>query len=181
MLPSVSLLGAVLGLSEVGLAIFKRSRRTDAATDAGSLRMLWIVIGCSIAAASVLSPGVSVPPAMYYGGLALFVFGALLRWYSIVHLGRFFTVDVDVSADHQIVDTGPYRLIRHPSYTGILLEFLGFALCLGSALSVLIMMVPIIAAFLYRIRVEEAALERGMGERYVAYRSRTKKLIPFVY
>jgi protein-S-isoprenylcysteine O-methyltransferase len=104
-----------------------------------------------------------------------------LRWYSIFYLGRFFTVDVQVSADHQLIDSGPYRFIRHPSYTGILFEFLGFGLCLGNWLSVLIIIVPVGAAFLYRIRVEESALARGLGERYVTYCSRTKRLIPFVY
>jgi protein-S-isoprenylcysteine O-methyltransferase len=181
MLISVGVLGAIFSLSEVALSVFKRSRAKDSAADSGSLRKLWIVIVCSTVVASMLAPAASAPQAMLVTGFMIFALGALLRWYSIGYLGRFFTVDVNVRADHQIVDTGPYRFIRHPSYTGVLVEFLGFGLCLGSGLSMLVMMAPIIAVFLYRIRVEEAALERGLGERYTAYRARTKKLVPFVY
>jgi protein-S-isoprenylcysteine O-methyltransferase len=181
MLPSVGVLGAVFGASEAVLAVFKKSRGTDGTADSGSLRMLWIVIVCCMAVATLLSPAELMHGTMYVTGFAVFAFGAVLRWYSIFYLGRFFTVDVQVSVDHQLIDSGPYRFIRHPSYTGILFEFLGFGLCLGNWLSVLIIIVPVGAAFLYRIRVEESALARGLGERYVTYCSRTKRLIPFVY
>ncbi|HMG05340.1 MAG TPA: isoprenylcysteine carboxylmethyltransferase family protein, partial [Chthoniobacterales bacterium] len=104
-----------------------------------------------------------------------------VRWYSIVHLGRFFTVDVAIAADHQLIDTGPYRYVRHPSYTGALLAFIGFAMALRNWASVLIISLPIAFAFLYRINVEERALIQALGERYRAYIKRTKRLIPFVY
>jgi protein-S-isoprenylcysteine O-methyltransferase len=113
--------------------------------------------------------------------VAIFGAGLVLRWYSILHLGRFFTVNVAIAADHQLVDTGPYRFVRHPSYTGALLAFIGFALVLRNWASVLMISVPIAFAFLYRISVEERALVQALGERYRAYIKRTKHLIPFVY
>jgi protein-S-isoprenylcysteine O-methyltransferase len=64
-------------------------------------------------------------------GLAFLVAGLSLRWWSIIHLGLFFTPDVVITADHRVVDSGPYRLIRHPSYSGVLLIVAGVALCLG--------------------------------------------------
>jgi protein-S-isoprenylcysteine O-methyltransferase len=104
-----------------------------------------------------------------------------LRWYSIFFLGRFFTVDVAVAADQHVIDTGPYRFIRHPSYTGVLLAFLGLALCFGNAATLFMLVVPTTAVFLYRIRIEEAALQSGLGEPYKQYMQRTKRLLPFVY
>jgi protein-S-isoprenylcysteine O-methyltransferase len=59
------------------------------------------------------------------GGAALFAAGLALRWYAIVYLGRFFTVNVAISKDHRLIDTGPYRFIRHPSYTGAIMAFVG--------------------------------------------------------
>jgi hypothetical protein len=98
--------------------------------------------------------------------VALFVGGMVLRWYSIIHLGRFFTVNVAIAADHQLVETGPYRFVRHPSYTGALLAFIGFAIVLRNWASVLVISLPIAFAFLYRINVEERALVQALGERY---------------
>lgn len=105
----------------------------------------------------------------------------VLRWYSIIHLGRFFTVNVAIAADHQLVDTGAYRFVRHPSYTDALLAFIGFAMVLRNWASVLVISLPIAFAFLYRINVEERALVQAFGERYRAYIKRTKRLIPLVY
>ncbi|MEP7245006.1 MAG: isoprenylcysteine carboxylmethyltransferase family protein [Gammaproteobacteria bacterium] len=185
-LPSVNVIGLVFGLSEAGLSLFKRSGQRDSKSDAGSLRLLWVGILLSLALAWTLRskvPAAAIPSAeqVYIVGFALFIVGALLRWYSIYYLGRFFTVDVRVGSDHRVIDTGPYRWIRHPSYTGVLLEFLGLALCLGNWLSLAAVMIPVIAVFSYRIRVEERVLAEGLGGSYDAYRQRTKKLIPFVY
>ncbi|PYL73808.1 MAG: hypothetical protein DMF22_00625 [Verrucomicrobia bacterium] len=80
-----------------------------------------------------------------------------------------------------MIDSGPYRHIRHPTYTGALLAFVGLGFCFGNWLSILFLTVPIIAAFLWRIRIEERALTDALGEDYHAYAARTKRLIPFVY
>jgi protein-S-isoprenylcysteine O-methyltransferase len=114
-------------------------------------------------------------------GVALLSFGLLLRWWSIIHLGRFFTVDVLIAADHRVVDSGPYRLIRHPSYAGVLLIITGVALCFGNFVSALVLIVPNVALLMRRMRIEETALSQGLGEPYRAYMSRTKRLIPGIY
>ena len=72
------------------------------------------------------------PTAMKYlygAGLVLFAAGLSLRWYSVVYLGRLFTYDVAIAADHRVVDSGPYRYIRHPAYSGSLLTFVGLGVC----------------------------------------------------
>jgi protein-S-isoprenylcysteine O-methyltransferase len=180
-----AVIGILFGTSEMLLAFAKRRGQRDAKADAGSLPLIWIVVGVSIGAGFFLARAF---PQGRFGdvaaartaGVVIFVLGAALRWYAIFYLGRYFTIDVRVGEDQHVVDTGPYRFIRHPSYTGSYLQFLGFALCIGNVWS-LLMLVPIVIAFSYRIRVEERALERGLGEAYASYRRRTKRLIPFLY
>ena len=173
--------------SELALAIFRRARHTDGATraDRGSIRLLWIVITLAITMALCLSgyrPGRLPFPSAWIREAALefFVGGLAFRWWAVFTLGRFFTVDVATHDDHALVDTGPFRLVRHPSYTGLLLAFIGFGLSLGNALSLLVLMVPIVAALWYRMRVEEDALRQALGAAYDGYCARTKRLIPGV-
>lgn len=178
------LVGLVFLASEVALLAWKRSRGGSA--DKGTLRLLWVVIGAAIAlgyVARTAAPSLGFAdrfPAAEVGA-ALFAAGIALRAYSIAYLGKFFTVDVAISDDHRVVDTGPYRHVRHPSYSGCLLEFLGLGVCLGNAASVLLLTVPTAWVFLRRIQVEEQALLSGLGEPYGAYIKRTRKLIPGVY
>src|SRR3546814_7056360 len=101
-----------------------------------------------------------------------------LRWWSSRVLARHFTVDVTIHPDHELVRRGPYRLLRHPSYTGLLVTFLGFALCLGNWLS-LAAMLPVVLAFLWRIQVEERVLREAFPKRYAAYARETKRLVPY--
>jgi protein-S-isoprenylcysteine O-methyltransferase len=173
--------------SELTLALFRRSRHTDGAkrSDRGSIHFLWIVITAAITLAVFCSgygPGrfpVS-PTVVRATALLLLVSGLALRWWAVFTLGRFFTVDVATHDDHTLVDSGPFRFVRHPSYTGLLLAFCGFGVSFGNAVSLIVLMVPLVPAFWYRIRVEESALRRVLGTPYDAYCARTKRLIPGV-
>jgi protein-S-isoprenylcysteine O-methyltransferase len=111
----------------------------------------------------------------------MFIFGIVLRWFAILYLGRFFTVNVAIHADHQVVDSGPYRFIRHPSYTGGLLTAVGFSMTLNNWGSFVIIVLPCVAVTLWRIHLEEQALRAALGERYSSYMWRTRRLIPFIY
>ena len=186
MLSTTSLMGLAYGLSEAGLSILKRRRAGGDATDGGSLRLLWITILCSMTlgvALSQLLPQANFHPGsgLYALGVGIYAAGLLLRWLAIFWLGKFFTVNVAIASDHLVVDTGPYRFIRHPSYTGALAAFLGFGICLGNWVSLLVIMLPITWAFMRRISLEEAVLRSALGEPYIAYSQGTKRLIPFVY
>ena len=184
---TLPLLTLLFFASELGLAIVKRSRTTKGATrvDRGSGPLLWVVISSAIIAATAVAeyaPGrFTFSPAWTRGiALALLVGGLAFRWWAVITLGKFFTVDVATHADHKLVDTGPFRFVRHPSYTGLLLAFLGVGVSFGSWVSVLVLMVPIVASLAYRMRVEEAAMRQALGASYDAYCARTKRLIPGV-
>jgi protein-S-isoprenylcysteine O-methyltransferase Ste14 len=114
-------------------------------------------------------------------GLVLMGLGLVVRMWAISHLGRFFTVNVAVAADQRIIDTGPYRSVRHPSYTGLLLLAVGLGLCLGNFVSLAVVVIPMIALMLKRMRVEEEALAEALGNAYREYMGRTKRLIPGIY
>jgi protein-S-isoprenylcysteine O-methyltransferase Ste14 len=100
---------------------------------------------------------------------------------AIITLGRFFTATVTIHSDHRVIRTGLYRRIRHPSYTGLLLAFLGLAIAFSNWLSLIVIFVPITLAILYRIHVEESAMMEGLGQEYADYRRSSKRLVPGVY
>ncbi len=187
-------LGLIFFASELLLTITRRSRsKTGAKQDKSTLGMLWVVIGLSITAGVYVARSsflwdkgmwmFELPrgQAVTVAALGLFAAGLILRWWAIVTLGRFFTVDVTIEKDHQLVEHGPFRWVRHPSYTGVLLAFVGFALTLRNWVAILVVLVPIFIAFLRRMRVEEEALSRALGDKYRDYIRRTKRLVPGVY
>lgn len=180
-------LGLIYLISEILLTVTRRSRsQTGTKQDRSTLGVLWLVILLSIAAGLWVTfhwPGARVAhgSAVADAGVGLFVAGLLVRWWAIITLGRFFTVDVTIEKDHEVVERGPFRLVRHPSYSGVLLAFIGFALTLGNWAALLIVLLPIFVAFTYRMKVEEEALAAALGSRYTAYMRRTKRLVPFVY
>lgn len=184
---AASLLGMTFGLSELGLALFKRARAADARiADQGSLRWLWVIIVVSVFSAFSLArlmPSLGLEPAALFVdlGLLLFAAGLALRWYAIAYLGRFFTVDVAIATDHRLIDTGPYQSVRHPSYTGALMAFAGLGLCLRNAASLVVVTVPVLWVFARRMRIEEDALTAALGESYRDYMQRTRRLIPGIY
>jgi protein-S-isoprenylcysteine O-methyltransferase len=184
--PILPLLCVLYVLSEAGLLWLKRSGKTSADADRGSLLLIWIVISASMAAAFSCAnalPQLALGPVGICRsvGLALFLAGIAVRWCAILALGRFFTVNVAIAADHQLVEAGPYRWLRHPSYTGALLAFLGLGLCLDNWAALAVLMAPVAVVFWWRMRIEEAALVETFGERYRDYMRRTRRLIPFIY
>jgi protein-S-isoprenylcysteine O-methyltransferase len=180
-------LGLVYLFSEVLLTATRRSRsRTGTKQDRSTLGVIWLVIMVSIAAGVCVAarwPAAALPNGreLAYAGVILFIAGLALRWWAIITLGRFFTVDVTIEKDHELVEHGPFRVVRHPSYTGVLLAFVGFALTLRNWAALLVVLLPIFAAFVRRMNVEEEALSRALGSRYAEYMKRTKRLVPFVY
>jgi protein-S-isoprenylcysteine O-methyltransferase Ste14 len=95
-------------------------------------------------------------------------------------LGRYFTFQVDVHTGQTVIETGPYRYIRHPSYSGALITVFGLGLALGNWASILALLACVLIGYAYRIRVEEAALVTALGQPYSEYMSRTARLIPFL-
>ena len=185
-LPGPQYLGLAYLASELLLSATRRSRGSGVRQDRSTLRVLWLVIMLSVAAGLYVAfhwRVAALPRAVSWQltGFLLFVLGLGLRWWAIITLGRFFTVDVQIAKDHHVVERGPFRVVRHPSYTGVLLAFVGFAVSLGNWAAMLVMLVPIFVAFLRRMKVEEQALSDALGEEYVSYMRRTKRLVPFIY
>lgn len=110
--------------------------------------------------------------------LAVMWAGLALRIWSILVLGAAFRSTITVDARQPVVDHGPYRWIRHPSYTGALVTTIGVGLAFGNWLSLAIAFLLPTAAMMRRISVEERALTEVLGQPYVSYRERTKRLLP---
>lgn len=114
-------------------------------------------------------------------GTVLVLSGFGLRWWAVATLGRFFRTTIEVESDQRVIESGPYRLIRHPAYSGILLLFLGYGLTAQNWIALIITIVFPTFALLYRIGIEEEALAARLGEVYRGYQRRTKRLIPFIW
>jgi protein-S-isoprenylcysteine O-methyltransferase len=170
------------GLSEFGLSLARRSGEGATARDGHSLRLLWIVIGVAMFLGFGLAPALAFgrfgTPATLAAGIVLALAGIALRWFAILWLGRWFTVNVAIASEQPLVDNGPYRWVRHPSYSGALLAFLGLSIALGNAISLVVIMLPVTLVFLHRIRIEEAVLSAAFGDRWTAYAARRGRVIP---
>jgi protein-S-isoprenylcysteine O-methyltransferase Ste14 len=166
---------------------FRRPAMDAREEDRGSLPVVVgsIYLGVALAFLAVTAaPSFTVGArwkVMFFLGLALWYGGMALRWYSIRVLGRFFTTRVAIAKDQHVVEAGPYRWLRHPSYLGGLLAVLGFGMTLTNWLSAMLPVICLLAAYAYRIPLEEQALVRGLGPAYNDYMRRTWRLVPFVY
>lgn len=113
-------------------------------------------------------------------GLILFILGTFLRLWSVSILGRLFTFEIGIRAQHQMLEKGPYRLVRHPGYTGYLVMLLGMSLIYHS-LGHFVVVIAAFSALYFRMNDEEKMLLQHFGEKYRNYILRTKRLIPFIY
>ena len=119
------------------------------------------------------------PEFVFLVGVVLIFAGVVLRAYAVHVLGSYFSFTVATRPNQKVVDKGPYRFVRHPSYTAALLSIFGLFLILTNGLSFL-GFIPLIVGYGYRIRVEEKAMITGIGQDYLNYMKRTKRLIPYI-
>lgn len=152
--------------------------------DRGSFWAILLLAWSGVVAAYYLAAagrGPFLPPLAWVAGVVVGGAGIALRAWAIDVLGRYFAVVVRIVPDHRIVRTGPYRWLRHPSYTGAFVAILGIVIALGSVLGIIVGVLTALAAFVYRIHVEEDALRARFGEEYVAYARETSRLFPGLY
>ena len=114
-------------------------------------------------------------------GSILILTGLITRVTSILKLKQQFTYTVTKIENHELIETGLYKIIRHPGYLGQLIIFLGISICLSNWLSIILMIIPVLLGYLNRINVEEKFMVEQLGEKYFDYQKRTKKLIPKIY
>jgi protein-S-isoprenylcysteine O-methyltransferase Ste14 len=114
-------------------------------------------------------------------GLVLFWGGISLRLWSFRTLGRYFTFTVQTSSDQPVISDGPYRVIRHPSYAGLLLIIMAVGLLIGNWWSLAVLTVATAGGLVFRIRVEDRALMQNLGDGYRDYAATHKRLVPFIW
>ena len=144
---------------------------------------IWLGIFASINIAFVIR-SVAIPwhrTLLFAIGIFLMLAGVAFRWYSIRVLGKYFTRQVSVQPGQTVVENGPYRWIRHPSYSGALITLLGVGLVFTNWLSLIAVMFLAFIGYSYRVWVEEKTLVNALGEPYRQYIKRTKRFIPFLY
>ena len=107
--------------------------------------------------------------------------GIVVRILCKMWLRRFFSINIIIRKDHEVVQKGLYKYIRHPMYTSILMIFIGFAGVFSSILGIVSTLVLILPVTLLRISREEYHLKKKTKDRYEDYMRHTKKLIPFIY
>jgi protein-S-isoprenylcysteine O-methyltransferase Ste14 len=186
-----ALLLAIASVWVTSEIVIARLRRSDPSSSTGhdrrSLQILQLatMIGPFLGAVLVNVRAAMMPAAIrpyaYWGGLALIVIGMAIRWTAIGTLKRYFTVDVAIAKDHKVIDHGLYAIVRHPSYSGSLLSFIGLGFAFLNWLSLAVCVACATAGFAYRIAVEERALIEALGDDYRSYAARTKRLIPGLF
>lgn len=147
--------------------------------------LLSLAVGTAAAfAAKGLLPQAAIP----VNRLITFELGFLVAWIGIIFrlvsihtLGRFFRMVVQVQEGHQVVRSGPYRFLRHPSYAGLLLAMVGLGLTHHNFASLAALVGCCLIGVLYRIRVEERVLRSELGAAYTEYADHTPRLVPGVW
>jgi protein-S-isoprenylcysteine O-methyltransferase Ste14 len=114
-------------------------------------------------------------------GAVVIITGLILRVWAIITLGKSFRTTIETQKDQKVVKEGPYKLIRHPSYSGAILICLGYGIAFQNWLSLIVLIVIPLIAITYRIPYEEAAMINELGEEYIDYQKKTKKLIPYIF
>lgn len=148
--------------------------------------VLWVTVVSSLLLALVFKmlAWVSIPieylPRQFFA-LLMFAMGLFLRYCAVNRLGRFFTTNVSIQRKHELIVEGPYRWVRHPAYTGLLIALAAAGLAMGDVIAMLILTIPTFFAFRFRIVIEEKLLNKKFGKVYRDYSKTTWKLIPWLF
>ena len=177
----------MFGASEWSIRLRSRMNHGGTKHDRGSF---FVIIATSLVgvgsafvlAQDVQSAGIGVGRwPIFVAGLVIVLLGVALRQWSVLTLGTFFTVQVQVRSDQTVVNTGPYRWVRHPSYTASVMSFVGIGVALENWLSLVVLIVVPSVGLVIRIRVEEKALLEALGEPYREFSATRARLIPKVW
>jgi protein-S-isoprenylcysteine O-methyltransferase Ste14 len=176
----------VLGSLGDSLMLYVRGRGSAMRQDRGTRLIVALAVYLGIAAALAIAkvPGLRVYANNWWTlglGVVIVLAGAVLRCWAILSLGRYFRREVTIEPGQRIVRHGPYRVLRHPSYTGIFLILAGFGLAFGSWVSAAIALLFVFVGMLPRIRVEERALAQAFGADYTDYANSTARVLPHVW
>jgi protein-S-isoprenylcysteine O-methyltransferase Ste14 len=148
--------------------------------------VLWITVVVSLIIAMIFKTFAWSPIPIQYlprqlVALMLFVAGLYFRYAAVGRLGRFFTTNVSIQDEHVLIIDGPYRWVRHPAYTGLLMALVAAGIAMGDLLALMLLTVPSFFAFKYRIGIEERMLNKKFGTSYHDYSKTTTKLLPWLF
>ena len=171
---------------EIYMSVRHRDKRTI--IKSGDRLSVWILI-LSIAIGYSLSFSIGSTKigrlnhwdTFFIIGAILVLIGLIIRINSILTLKQHFTYTVTEIESHEIIEKGLYKYIRHPGYLGQLIIFLGISTSLANWLSVLLMILSVLIGYSYRITIEEQFMKQQLGQKYLDYQKRTKRLIPIIY
>ena len=159
---------------------------SHASKDAGSLKLImwgmWIALVAAFPLAFIDATrmAVGMGTTTLWSGTALLIAGSVLRRVCWRTLGQYFTFDVQARTDQQVIERGPYRWVRHPSYTGGMIMVAGVGVALSNWLSLLVLVLSSVGVYSYRVAVEERALLESIGPAYRDYMKRTTRFIPYL-
>jgi len=176
------------GFFEIFMSIRQRVKREKEIVKAGDKASIWILfLFIGIGYFLSFRIGFTRFGRIYHWdtfftiGAIMTILGLYIRIKSILTLKQHFTYTVTKIENHEMIDTGLYKNIRHPGYLGQILIFIGVATSLSNWLSMLLMFIPVLLGYIYRIRVEERFMIEQMGQKYLDYQRKTKRLIPWIY
>jgi protein-S-isoprenylcysteine O-methyltransferase Ste14 len=155
--------------------------------DRGSTRLLGVAFLAAVLtllaapALNAIPLGAMGWPAVGWVGIGLMVGGIALRFWATRALGRFYTRTLRAAGDQPVIDRGPYKVLRHPGYSGVLVMWAGAGLATLNGIAATAVVVGMCGAYGYRIRREEEMLRSALGRPYETYMQRTWRLVPFVY
>jgi protein-S-isoprenylcysteine O-methyltransferase Ste14 len=181
---------AAFWLCAAGWALFElvlavRARGGEGGRDRSFVPLTFsVLLGLGLGVVAARSGDLALPGPGWWPvalGIGVFLSGLAMRGWAVHELGRFFKFTVVVQAGHRVVESGPYRWIRHPSYTGLLMASLGLGIALGTWLSIPACVVPPLIGFSIRLEHEERVLADELGEPYRRYMERTRRLVPGVW
>ena len=169
----------------VGMSIIPRLRRGRSVItrkDRGSSLIIFATIFLAIIITNYFANYsiATLPGWVFLIGVMLMILGIFLRQLSMIILGRFFSGAVGTQEGQVVVEKGPYKYVRHPSYTGALFILIGLGLAAQSGGAVVAMIILFSIAYGYRMYIEEKVLVNELGNDYIAYKKRTKRLIPYI-
>ena len=177
------------GLVELYISLKKYSstQPKSSSKDSGTLAFIWIIITCSQVltvhcirqdyGAKILDNGSFKYFLWIPANICVYFLGHLLRQQAIQQLGTWFTTAVRTNRHQQLINSGWYAKMRHPSYTGVLMYFLAVTLLLNNWLGLVGILMPVVLVFLYRIHVEERALQEHFGQKYEDYRKKVPNML----
>ncbi len=185
---SIILIAVIIALSGVVINLVKKGGRTQVVyeQDGGTLLAFRLVVPVALVASVAvyfLKVGhiAAFPAGLLYAGYLLVAAGLLIRWVAVLSLGDAFTVKVTILKNHGLNTGGIYKNIRHPSYTGLLMYYLGLGLVMQNWVCLAVLAAAPLWVTLNRIKLEERVLNSHFGDEYKAYSLRAWKLLPYIF